>query len=62
MTSSILLPRKALVLISPMTQRMASEIFDFAAAVGPYNGGDIAAKGHNGFIREGLKALDFDCL
>ena len=34
----------------------------FAAAVGPYNGGDIAAKGHNGFIREGLKALDFDCL
>ena len=33
----------------------------FAAAVGSYNGGDIAAKGHNGFIREGLKALDFEC-
>ena len=34
-TSSILPPRRALVDCSPITQRMASEIFDFPLPLGP---------------------------
>ena len=35
MTSSILLPRRALLRCSPMTQRMASEMLDFPEPLGP---------------------------
>ena len=35
MTSSILLPRRALVRCSPMTQRIASEMLDFPDPLGP---------------------------
>ena len=35
MTSCILPPRSVLELCSPMTQRMASEIFDFPEPLGP---------------------------
>ena len=35
MTSSIFAPRRVLLLCSPMTQRMASEIFDLPEPLGP---------------------------
>ena len=61
MTSSILMPRRLFADCSPSTQVMASEMLDFAAAVGSDDGGDAFAGQLNfGAIAEGLEAEDLD--